>query len=99
MVEMNYCFRRIKQSDIDSIWSLIETLKDENVDMSFAEIIDKDEVLSFIDNPAELTYVAVTEEEPNRALCLVKGRRDLAKEKNILYFYQQPLIQMLVVLV
>lgn len=78
---MNYCFRRINPTDIDSIWSLIEILKAENVDMSFAEIIDKEEILDFIDNPAELTYVAVTEEKPNRVLCLVKGRRDLSKEK------------------
>lgn len=79
---MDYCFRRVKPSDIDSIWSLIEILKAENVDMSFAEIINKEEIVDFVDNPAELTYVAVTEKKPNRVLCLVKGRRDLSEEKN-----------------
>ena len=78
---MNYCFRKINHADLDSIWSLIEILKAENVDMSFAEIVDKEEILDFIDNPAELTYVAVTKKKPNQVLCLVKGRRDLSKER------------------
>jgi len=79
---MNYCFRRINPTDIDSVWSLIGTIKAENANMSFAEIKDKKEILDFVDNPAELTYVAVTEEKPNLVLCLVKGKRDLWKGKN-----------------
>lgn len=78
---MNYCFRKINPADIDSIWSLIKILKAENADMSFTEIKDKKEILGFVDNPAELTYVAVTEDKPNHVLCLVKGRRDLSEEK------------------
>lgn len=79
---MEYSFRRINPTDTESIWSLIEILKAENVDMSFAEIESIEEILSFVDNPAELTYVAVTAEDPHRVLCLVKGRRDLSEEKH-----------------
>lgn len=79
---MKYLFRRIDPKDIDGIWSLIEILKAESVDMSFTEIEDKKEISDFIDNPAELTYVAVTADDPLRVLCLVKGRRDLSEEKN-----------------
>ncbi len=79
---MNYCFRKITSADIESIWSLIGILKAENVDMSFTEILGKEEILDFVDNPAELTYVAVTEKEPNQVLCLVKGKRDLSIRKN-----------------
>jgi ribosomal protein S18 acetylase RimI-like enzyme len=79
---MNYNFRRIQSSDIDSVWSLVENLKDEKAEMSFTEIKNKDEILNFVDNPAELTYVAVGEENPNQVLCLVKGRREISEEKS-----------------
>lgn len=42
---MNYCLRKINPTDIDSIWSLIGTLKAENIDMSLAEIRNKEEIL------------------------------------------------------
>jgi len=67
---------------MDSIWSLIELLKAEGADMSFTELTDKEELMSFVDNPAELSYVAVTKEEPFRVLCFVKGRRDMTSEKS-----------------
>lgn len=38
--------------------------------------------MNYIDNPSQLTYVAVTEEKPNEVICIVKGRRDLSKEKS-----------------
>lgn len=79
---MNYYFRRIKSDDIDSVWSLIELLKSEGAEMSFTELTGKEEILNFIDSPAQLSYVAVTKEEPSRVLCLVKGRRDMASEKS-----------------
>ena len=37
--------------------------------------------MNFIDNPAQLTYVAVTKEEPCRVLCLVRGRREMTSGK------------------
>lgn len=67
--------------DIESIWSLFQGIKAEKIDMSFAEITQKDEILDFVDNPSELTYVAVSEEDAHKVLCLVKGRRDIAVEK------------------
>jgi len=78
---MNYHFRKLKTTDIEKLWSLIELLKDEKVDMSFAEIQNKKKLLDFIDNPAELTYVAISKENPNQVLCLVKGKRELSKDK------------------
>ena len=79
---MSYYLRRIKSHDIDSVWSLIELLKAEGAEISFTEIEDKEEIMKFIDNPAQLSYVAVTKEEPCRVLCLVRGRRDMAHEKS-----------------
>lgn len=78
---MNYYFRKLRATDIENLWSLIEILKREKVDMSFAEINNKQELLNFIDNPAELTYIAVAKENPMQVLSLVKGKRGLSKEK------------------
>lgn len=78
---MNYVFRKVQSEDIDSIWTLFQGIKDENIDMSFAEIAQKEEIHEFVDNPSELTYVAVTEEDPHSVLCLVKGRREMTEEK------------------
>ena len=79
---MNNYLRRIKAHDIDSVWSLIEILKAEGAEISFTELIVKEEVMNFIDNPAQLSYVAVTQEEPSRVLCIVRGRRDMTSEKS-----------------
>ncbi|HEY8364756.1 MAG TPA: GNAT family N-acetyltransferase [Haloplasmataceae bacterium] len=78
---MNYIFRKVNNSDVDSIWSLIQLLKDEKAEMSFTEINNKEEINNYIDNPANLTYVAVSNEEVPQVLCMVKGRRDLSIEK------------------
>ena len=79
---MNYCFRKLRTTDLENLWSLIEILKREKVDMSFAEIQNKEELLDFIDNPAELTYIAVTKGNPMQVLWLVKGKRKLSKDKS-----------------
>ena len=79
---MNYYFRSINSDDIDSIGSLIELLKAEGAEMSFTELTGKEEIMNFVDNPSQLSYVAVTKEEPSRVLCLVRGRRDMAGEKS-----------------
>ena len=49
--------------------------------MTFAEIVSKEELLDYIDNPAELTYVAISEEKPNQVLSIVKGKRDLSLDR------------------
>ena len=82
VLTVNYYFRKLRTTDIENLWSLIEILKREKVDMSFAEIQNKNELLDFIDNPAELTYIAVTKENPMQVLCLVKGKRKLSKDKS-----------------
>lgn len=79
---MKYELRKIKSCDIDSIWSLIEVLKAEGAEITFTELTAKEEILHFVDNPAQLSYVAVTTEAPCRVLCLVRGRRDMADEKS-----------------
>lgn len=79
---MNYQLRKISSYDIDSIWSLIEILKAEGVDITFTELTAQEEVLNFVDNPAQLSYVAVTTDEPCRVLCLVRGRREMTDEKS-----------------
>lgn len=78
---MNCLFRRMNAHDLESIWSLFQGIKAEKIEMSFAEITQKEEILAYVDNPSELTYVAVSEEEPHTVLCLVKGRREMTEEK------------------
>ena len=78
---MNYIYRRMNTDDIESIWSLFQGIKEEKIEMSFAEITKREEVAAFSDNPSELTYVAVNEDEPHNVLCLVKGRREMTDEK------------------
>jgi ribosomal protein S18 acetylase RimI-like enzyme len=77
---MHYNFRKIQAADIESVWTLFQGVKAEKIDMSFAEIT-KEEILAFLDNPSELTYVAVLEEDPHQVLCLVKGRREMTDKK------------------
>lgn len=79
---MDYSLRRMSYSDIESVWSLINLLKDEGAEISFTELTKKEEVIDWVGNPAKLVYVAVTIEEPFRVLCLVKGRRDMSAEKS-----------------
>jgi ribosomal protein S18 acetylase RimI-like enzyme len=78
---MNYIFRKMQVDDTESIWTLFQGIKAEKIDMSFAEITQKEEILAFVDNPSELTYVAVSEEDPHEVLCIVKGRREMTVEK------------------
>ncbi len=78
---MNHIFRRIENEDAHSIWTLFQKIREEQIDMSFARIRTMEEILAFVDNPAELTYVAVSEEEPNHILSVVKGRREMTEEK------------------
>jgi ribosomal protein S18 acetylase RimI-like enzyme len=80
-VILKHHLRRIESIDIDSVWSLIEILKADGAEISYAELTAKEEVLNFVDNPAQLSYVAVTTDEPYRVLCLVRGRRDMTAEK------------------
>lgn len=78
---MNYCLRKFNSDDIDSAWSLIELLKTEGAEISFTDLKTKEELMNFVDNPAQLSYVAIDTEEPSRILCLVRGRRDMSAEK------------------
>lgn len=79
---MKYQLKKVESHDVDSIWSLIEILKEDGAEISFTELTEKEQVLSFVDNPAQLSYVAVTTEKPSRVLCLVRGRRDMSVEKS-----------------
>jgi ribosomal protein S18 acetylase RimI-like enzyme len=79
---MDYTLRRMKSDDLDSVWVLIEFLKAEGADITFTELATKEEALEWVNNPAQLTYVAMKADEPYRVLCLVKGRRDLTPGKS-----------------
>jgi ribosomal protein S18 acetylase RimI-like enzyme len=79
---MDYNFRRMKSVDTDSVWTLIELLKAEGADISLTELTSKEEAMEWVNNPAQLVYVAVTSDEPEGVLCLVKGRRDLTSGKS-----------------
>ncbi|MDP3387555.1 MAG: GNAT family N-acetyltransferase [Eubacteriales bacterium] len=78
---MNYILRKMHVDDTESIWTLFQGIKAEKIDMSFAEITQKEEILAFVDNPSELTYVAILEEDPHEVLCIVKARREMTVEK------------------
>src|SRR5690606_26977808 len=72
---------KIMPSDMESLWSLIEILKLEKAEITFTKIQNKTEIMNLIDNPTQLTFVATTKNEPNQVLSVVKGRRELSKEK------------------
>lgn len=78
---MNYIFRKMQIEDTDSVLEMFKGIKEEKIDMSFSKITTKDEVLNFVDNPAELTYVVVDEDKPNDVLSLLRGKRDMKPEK------------------
>ena len=79
---MDYNLRRMIYSDIESVWALIELLKGEGAEISFTELAAKEEVMEWVNNPAQLAYVAVTMDEPVSVFCLVKGRRDITYGKS-----------------
>lgn len=74
---MNYIYRKMQTEDADSVLEMFKGIKEEQIDMSFAKITSKEEVLNFVDNPAELTYVVVSEDDPHRVLSLLRGKRDM----------------------
>lgn len=74
---MNYIYRKMQEEDADSVLEMFKGIKEEQIDMSFAKITTKEEVLNFVDNPAELTYVVVSEDEPHRVLSLLRGKRNM----------------------
>lgn len=78
---MNYIFRKLRISDAESLMLLFQGIKAEQIDMSFAKIKQIEEILNFVDNPSELTYVAVLKDQPDQVLSVVKGRRELTEEK------------------
>lgn len=78
---MNYHFRKIQATDLDSVWALIELLKLEGAEISFADFSTKEDAKQLIGNPAQLTYVAVADHNPNQIACLVRGKRDLSGGK------------------
>jgi ribosomal protein S18 acetylase RimI-like enzyme len=79
---MDYHLRRMTCEDLDSVWNLIELLKIEGADISLTELTSKEEAMEWINNPAQLTYVAVTINTSNQILSLVKGRREMSNEKS-----------------
>lgn len=78
---MNCIFRRMEAQDVESIWTLFQGIKEEKIDMSFAQIRKKEEISAYVNNPSELTYVAISEDDPEKVLCLVKGLREMTDEK------------------
>ena len=78
---MNYIFRKLQFNDAESLLLLFQGIKAEQIDMSFVEIKQIEEIQNFVDNPSELTYVAVLKDQPDQVLSIVKGRRELTEEK------------------
>ena len=78
---MDYNFRRMQTSDLDSVWTLFEHLKKEGAEITFAELAAKEEAMQWVNNPSHLTYVAVDPQHEDQVLCLVRGRREMNSEK------------------
>lgn len=78
---MEYIYRKMNAQDVDSVLEMFKGIKEEKIDMSFANISTKEEVLNFVDNPAELTYVVVGDDKPNHVLSLLRGKRTMTPEK------------------
>ena len=79
---MDYIMHRMTHDDLEGVWRLIEHLKAEGAEVTFTELVAKEEAMLWIDNPAHLTYVAVDSNDPELILSLVRGRRDLSAEKS-----------------
>lgn len=77
-VQQSYQFRRITKPDVDSTWALIEQLKIEQAEMTFTHLENKGEVADWIDNEAQLVYVALDEHQ--RVVSVVRGKRELMPE-------------------
>jgi ribosomal protein S18 acetylase RimI-like enzyme len=69
---MDIVYRPMHLSDVDSVWRLIEVLKEENGQVSLAEIPDKDELISWLNNENLLLYIAETE---SQVVALLKAAR------------------------
>ncbi len=78
---MNYSFRRMTHDDLEGVWTIIEHLKAEGAEVTFTELLAREEAMQWIDNPAHLTYVALDDEHPGIVLALIRGQRELSTEK------------------
>lgn len=79
---MNYKLRRMQFSDLDNVWVLIELLKSEGADISFTELSSIEEIEEWVNNPAHLVYVAVSDNDDASILSVVRGRREMTFEKS-----------------
>ena len=78
---MNYSFRRMTHDDLEGVWTIIEHLKLEGAEVTFTELLAREEAMQWIDNPAHLTYVAIDDDHPGSVLAMIRGRRELSPEK------------------
>lgn len=78
---MNYSFRRMTHDDLEGVWTIIEHLKREGAEVTFTELLAREEAMQWIDNPAHLTYVAIDDDHPGTVLAMIRGRRELSPEK------------------
>lgn len=69
---MDIIYRPMHLSDVDSVWRLIETLKEENGQVSLVEIPEKDELINWLNNENVLLYIAETD---NQTVGLLKAAR------------------------
>lgn len=78
---MTYQFRPMTHDDLEGVWELIEHLKAEGAEVTFAELVAREEAMNWIGNPAHLTYVAIDPDRPGLVLAMVRGRREMTSEK------------------
>ncbi|MCD4713468.1 MAG: GNAT family N-acetyltransferase [Clostridiales bacterium] len=72
-------YRSLEKEDIPQVWDLFVHLRIEGAEVSFAEIESKEIIKSWVDNPAQLTYVAM--DDDHKLLGVVRGKREMTDEK------------------
>lgn len=69
---MDIVYRPMHLSDVDEVWRFLETIKEENSQVSLVEIPDKDELKSWLENDCLFLYIA---ESKDKVVGLLRATR------------------------
>ncbi len=69
---MDIVYRPMYLSDIDKVWEFLELIKAENAEVSLVEVLEKEELLKWLENENLFLYIA---EDGEKVLGLLKAIR------------------------
>lgn len=70
---MEIVYRPMHLSDVDEVWRFLQTIKEENCQMSFVEVPDKDELIRWLENGNLFLYIAECKDEVIGLLRATRG--------------------------